>query len=85
MTNTNVVGGRRGDFSHLKQVSFPSGDVVLYFTFKLYSCRKPQLKVLKCWYNHMNVMLSEKYKCDVGEGDFSHLKLESRPLEGSGL
>ena len=29
--------------------------------------------------SYMNVMFSEKYKCDVGEGDFSHLKQVSFP------
>ena len=67
MTNTNVVGGRRGDFSHLKQVSFPSGDVVLYF--ELCSWRQNPAKSFEMLIqSYMNVMFSEKYKCDVGEG-----------------
>ena len=88
MTNTNVRSGRRGDFSHLKQVSFPSKGCIAVFHFQDNPEGKVQLKVAQFWVHSLcKVKLSENYKCDVGEGrgDFSHLKLGSHPVEGSRL
>ena len=69
MTNTNVRSGRRGDFSHLKQVSFPCKGCISVFHHQDNPEGKVQLKVTQCWIQILcKVKLSENYKCDVGEG-----------------